>query len=83
LDFEVTSCDYAFYRWPSSRHGFNRFFEFLDRYVKLRLPIGAFYTLVAKKQVGGMVVIRSQWKRAKVVGLPVANRVQSRTLDDH
>jgi SAM-dependent methyltransferase len=82
LDFDISSCDYAFYRWPSSHQVFNGFFEFLDRYVKFKLPIGAFYTLVAKKQVGGMIVIRQQWKRAKVVGLPIINRVQSRNVDD-
>ncbi len=78
LDIEMTSCDYAFYRWPSNRQFLNPLFEFIGQYVKLRLPMGAFYTLVAKKQVGGLIMNRPQWKTAKIVGLPITNRVQSR-----
>jgi len=77
LDFDISSCDYAFYRWPTKRPVFHRFFEFLEKFIKLRLPIGAFYTLVAKKQVAGVVLPRQLWKSSKVVGLPIANRVQS------
>lgn len=76
LDFEVNDASHHFYRPPVENYGFLERLAFLDSFDRGALPVGAYYMLLAKKQVGCSISIRPSWKKAKVIGLPVANRMK-------
>ena len=76
LNFEVCSSDYHFLRPPIMSYRFLERFAFLDNIDKGRFPLGAYYMILAKKHVGCSIATKPRWKKANVVGLPVANRVK-------
>ncbi|MDX1451086.1 MAG: methyltransferase domain-containing protein [Oleiphilaceae bacterium] len=77
LDFKVGELRYHFFTPPiNSQRIINRFL-WLDNVLNQKVPLGAYYTLLAQKQVGSRISISPRWKnKAKVVGLPLANRVK-------
>lgn len=76
LDFKVGIANYHFYPLPFNQQALMTRFQVLDRVLNARVPLGAYYIVVAQKQVGMRIRNAYKWrkKKAKVVGLPVANR---------
>ncbi len=77
LDFKVGEVRYHFFTPPiSSQRIINRF-SWLENILNHKVPLGAYYTILAQKQVGSRISISPRWrKKAKVVGLPLANQVK-------
>ncbi len=77
LDFKLGELRYHFFTPPfNSQRIINRFL-WLDHFLNNKVPLGAYYTILAQKQVGSRISISPRWrKKAKVVGLPLANRVE-------
>ncbi len=76
LDFEISSAHYHFLRPPVKSYRFLDRFAFTDAFDKGQFPLGAYYMILAKKQVGCSISARPSWKKANVIGLPVANRMK-------
>ncbi|WP_250658332.1 class I SAM-dependent methyltransferase [Alkalimarinus coralli] len=76
LDFEICSTHYHFLRPPIESYRFLERFSYIDQLDKGGVPLGAYYMVLAKKQVGCSIARRPDWKKAKVIGLPVANRMK-------
>lgn len=76
LDFEVSNSSCHFYRPPFESYGLLERFSFMDKLDKRDTPMGAYYMILAKKQVGCSMVIKPRWQKAKVIGMPVANRMK-------
>ncbi|TNC82498.1 MAG: SAM-dependent methyltransferase [Oleiphilus sp.] len=82
LDFKVGALNYHFYALPFNQQRFINRFSSMDNILNAKVPLGAYYLIMAQKQVGQRVKPASVWrKKAKVVGLPVANRVNRSDLD--
>ncbi len=79
LDFKVGTLEYHFYALPLNRQPLIDRFDWLDRFLNARVPLGAYYSILAKKQVGSRIMVAPRWrKKAKVVGLPLVNRIDSK-----
>jgi len=76
LDFEVSNSSCHFYRPPFESHSVLERFSFMDKLDKRDTPMGAYYMILAKKQVGCSISVKPSWKKAKVIGMPVANRIK-------
>lgn len=85
LDFKVGDSGYHFYAPPVNRQRLIDRFAVLDSILNTKVPLGAYYVVVAQKQVGSRLRTANKWaKKAKVVGMPVANRINSNKLKcDH
>lgn len=77
LDFKATSAKYHFYAPPFQRSGMINRFAWLDSVLNPKVPLGAYYTVLAQKQVGSALYKAPRWRRKKapVVGMPLANRL--------
>jgi SAM-dependent methyltransferase len=76
LDFKVGGMRYHFYALPFNHQRLINRFRSLDNILNSKVPLGAYYIVVAQKQVGLRIRRSLRWrKNAKVVGMPVANRV--------
>ncbi len=65
LDLEPDEVQRGFFRPPLQHPGALRRLQWLDRWGKtLRLPGGAFYQVVACKEVGGAVPVKPRWENA-------------------
>jgi len=76
LDFEVSNASCHFYRPPFESYSVLERFSFMDKLDKRDIPMGAYYMILAKKQVGCSISVKPRWKKAKVIGMPVANRMK-------
>lgn len=76
LDFEVSNSSSHFYRPPFESYNLLEHFSFMDKFDKRDTPMGAYYMILAKKQVGCSISAKPRWQKAKVIGMPVANRVK-------
>lgn len=76
LDFEISSTHYHFLRPPVESYRFLERFSFVDKLDKGNVPVGAYYMILAKKQVGCAISSKPKWKKTNVIGLPVANRIK-------
>ncbi len=76
LDFEVSNSSYHFYRPPFESYNVLERFSFLDKLDKRDTPMGAYYMILAKKQVGCSISAKPHWNKATVIGMPVANRMK-------
>lgn len=83
LDFKVGTLKYHFFVPPvNSQRVINRFI-WLDGILNSKVPLGAYYVILAQKQVGSRISITPRWrKKTNVVGLPLANRSRSQ-LEKH
>ena len=73
LDFNVFSLDYFYYGLPFNRVGLKNKSFWLDNILNSKVPLGAYYTLIAEKQVGSHINVTRQWRRqANVIGIPFA-----------
>ena len=82
LDFKVGELEFHFYALPFNQQRLISRFGWLDHILNARVPMGAFYLITAQKQVGMRVRPGRAWrKKAKVIGMPVANRANRAKLD--
>jgi len=78
LDFKMSALEYHFYALPFNQAGLVNRLQGLDHILNAKVPLGAYYIVSAQKQVGARLRRSKRWrKKAKVVGLPVANRLDS------
>jgi len=77
LDFRVKERHYDFYQPPLKNLGWLHALNFLNRWgARARLPIGAYYTVVAQKRVAALIRMKPKWRRIVNVGtMPAVNRV--------
>jgi len=79
LDFKVKAARYHFYTLPFNRARVVNQSSALDNILNPKVPLGAYYVLSAQKQVGARIRTAPKWsKKRKVVGLPLANRVEAK-----
>lgn len=77
LDFKVDQPKYYFYQPPAQNLGLLNRFNWVQNLLNSKVPLGAYYVIMAQKQVGSRIRVAPRWrKKAKVVGLPLANRVE-------
>lgn len=82
LDFKIDTARYYFYAPPINHPGFISRFSWIESLLNSKVPLGAYYVIMAQKQRGARVSPRRSWRKsANVIGIPVANRA-SRTLMD-
>lgn len=76
LDFKVARKRSYFYALPFNQQSLMNRFKALDSILNSQVPLGAYYVMVAQKQVGLPIRTKRTWrKKTNVVGMPVANRV--------
>lgn len=85
LDFEAVDIQQGFYRLPFQHPGAIKHLHWLDRWGKrLRLPWGAYYLVVARKDRVAMTPLKPAWQELRVVpGLSITKmhgRVKSPTV---
>lgn len=76
LDFKLQSINYHFFVPPIQNLSLINKFGLVQFPTLRKIPVGAYYLVLAKKQVGCMIPLKEKWRKAKVVGLPVANRIK-------
>ena len=82
LDFKLDGASYHYYGLPFNNIGLLRRFLWLDKVLNARVPLGAYYLISAQKQIGSRINNYSRWRRrAKVVGMPLANSSHPRSLN--
>jgi len=68
LDFEPVKIDHGFYRWPIDNAGVISKTQWMEKLFRLsKLPVGAYYVILARKDVVGVVPIRPTWKKFKPI----------------
>lgn len=83
LDFKVETPEYFFYHPPVSRSHVSGRFAWIERLLNSKVPLGAYYVIMAQKQVGSRIRVAPGWrKKAKVIGFPIANRIEKNTLEE-
>lgn len=77
LDFRVKERHFDFYQPPLKNPGWLHALNFLNRWGnRTRLPVGAYYTVVAQKRVAALIKMKPKWRRIVNVGtMPAVNRV--------
>ena len=76
LDFRVSGIQTHFYGLPFNKQSMINRSMWLNNVLNEKVPLGAYYTILAQKQSGARIKAVPKWrKNAKVVGLPLANRV--------
>lgn len=79
LDFQVAGVETHFYGLPFNQLGLTNRSLWLNNVLNEKVPLGAYYTILAQKQTGAQIQIRPKWRnKAKVVGLPIANRLNAK-----
>ena len=82
MDFKVSDPEYYFYQPPVDNPHFLNRFAWIENLLNSKVPLGAYYVIMAQKQVGSRIRVAPRWrKKAKVVGLPLANRVKNKSLE--
>jgi SAM-dependent methyltransferase len=81
LDFKLDPTNYHYYGLPFNNGGLLRRFLWLDKILNTKVPLGAYYLISAQKQLGARINQYSRWRRrAKVVGMPLANSTSKHSL---
>jgi len=76
LDFRVSGVETYFYGLPSNQPGLMNRTTWLNNVLNEKVPLGAYYTILAQKQSGARIKALPKWReQTKVVGLPVVNRL--------
>jgi len=76
LDFKVAGVESHFYGLPVNQQGIINRSAWLNNVLNEKVPLGAYYTILAQKQSGARIKALPKWRdKAKVVGLPIANRL--------
>ncbi len=73
LDFKIERSSYHLMALPYDSNGVSSSAPLPVGRTALKLPVGAFYAILAQKQVGCMISVRRRWTTAKIVGLSAAN----------
>lgn len=77
LGFKVDRLRYHFYAPPLNNIGLINRFSWIENTINSKVPLGAYYVIVAKKQQHARIGLSQRWRsKSKVVGLPVANRME-------
>jgi SAM-dependent methyltransferase len=77
LGFKVERLRYHFYAPPLNNLSLIKRFSWIDNTINSKVPLGAYYVIVAKKQQYARIGLSQRWRqKSKVVGLPVANRMK-------
>ena len=79
LDFEPVSIEHGFYRPPLGRRSFLERLGWMERLGQsLKLSGGAYYCVVARKEIAAMTPIRPVWHNMNpIAGLTAAKRSSS------
>ena len=84
LDFSLNSLEYCYYGLPFNNLGLMKQYLWLNNILNAKVPLGAYYVVHAQKQVTSRISRGYQWpKKAKVVGLPLANNTRSRASSEN
>ncbi len=84
LDFKIETMRYYFYAPPINHPGIASRFAWVEGVLNSKVPLGAYYVIMAQKQQGARINLRRSWRKpAKVIGMPVAGRASRNILDDH
>jgi len=84
LDFKIATTRYYFYAPPINHHAIPRRFSWLESVLNSKVPLGAYYVIMAQKQEGAFISRSRNWrKKAPVIGLTVANRTNSLSKNEH
>ena len=76
LDFRVSGVETHFYGLPFNRSSVMKRSIWLNNILNEKVPLGAYYTILAQKQSGARIKVLPKWRDKKnVVGLPMANRI--------
>lgn len=79
LDFKVKGLRYHFYTLPFNRMHLIDRFNGLENILNSKVPLGAYYVVLAQKQVGARISVKPAWRRKnKVIGMPLTNRIKSK-----
>jgi SAM-dependent methyltransferase len=79
LDFRVSGVETHFYGLPFNHQGLMNQSIWLNNVLNEKVPLGAYYTILAQKQSGAKIKALPKWRdNAKVVGLPIANRFNNK-----
>ena len=75
LNLRVDMMRYYYYAPPINSVGVLSRFSWIESIVNSKVPLGAYYVIMAQKQQIARIMPSRSWKRkTNVVGLPVANR---------
>jgi SAM-dependent methyltransferase len=76
LDFSVSGVETHFYGLPFNQPGLMKRSIWLNNVLNEKVPLGAYYTILAQKQSGARIKALPKWRdKTNVVGLPIANRI--------
>ena len=76
LDFKVSGVETHFYGLPFNQQVLMNQSSWLNNVLNEKVPLGAYYTILAQKQCGAKISTTSKWQESKkVVGFPVASRL--------
>lgn len=83
LDFKIDTIRYYFYAPPVNHPSVVRGFSWIESILNSKVPLGAYYVIMAQKQQGARINLRPMWRKpAKVIGMPVANRASRTYMKD-
>ena len=77
LDFKISDSSCHFYRPPFESHRVLERFSFMDKLDRKDTPMGAYYMILAKKQVGCSIYVKPHWEKSKVIGMSATNRMKN------
>jgi SAM-dependent methyltransferase len=81
LDFRLDKTIYSFYRMPIQQWARSKNPGSLEKIgAGFQLPLGAYYSIFAQKQVGAGIAIKPQWKPSKSIGMPIASGLSKSTV---
>jgi len=76
LDFRVSGLETHYYGLPFNQQGLMKRSIWLNDVLNEKVPLGAYYTILAQKQSGAKIKAAPKWREnAKVVGFPATNRL--------
>ena len=83
LGFKLSSVSYHFYEPPVNHAQVIGRFSWLESILNTKVPLGAYYIIMAQKQQGARINVDRAWRRkAKVIGMPVASRTKPQFNED-
>lgn len=83
LDFEPVSIQQGFYRWPIDHPSVMEKTRWYERVAKkMKLPVGGFYMIVARKDVVAMTPLKPNWKKFNPIESFVGSRSRSGVTTD-
>ncbi len=68
LDFEPVKIEHGYYRWPVDHSGVINKTQWMEKIFRFtKFPVGAYFVILARKDVVGMTPIRPAWKKFKPI----------------